>query len=57
MYVLKKDRAGSFFFLCVGFFVDYTATFQLYWWRKTSGAPPCIIPGMSGHLSRTTDVS
>ena len=20
----------------------YMATFQLYWWRKTSGAPPCI---------------
>ena len=34
----------------------YMATFQLYWWRKTSGAPLCIISGMSRHLSRTTDV-
>ena len=34
----------------------YIATFQLYWWRKTSGAPSCIVSGMSGHLSRITDI-
>jgi hypothetical protein len=32
------------------------ATFQLFWWRKTSGALPCIISGTNGHLTRTTDV-
>jgi hypothetical protein len=30
--------------------------FQLYWWRKTPGAPPGIISGTSGHLGRTTDI-
>jgi hypothetical protein len=29
--------------------------FQLYWWRKTSGALPCIISGTNRHLSRTTN--
>ena len=32
----------------------YMATSQLYWWRKISGTPPCIISSCSGHLSRTT---
>jgi hypothetical protein len=36
--------------------IGHVATFQLYWWKKTSGAPPCIISGTNGHLSRTTDV-
>ena len=35
----------------------YMKTIQLYWWRKTSGAPPCIISCTSWHLSRTNDVS
>jgi hypothetical protein len=35
--------------------IGHIATFQLYWWRKTSGALPCIISGTDGHLSRTTD--
>jgi hypothetical protein len=26
----------------------HIATFQLYWWRKTSGALPCIILGTNG---------
>jgi hypothetical protein len=26
------------------------ATFQLNWWRETSGALPCIISGTNGHL-------
>jgi hypothetical protein len=30
--------------------------FQLYWWRKTQGAPSGIISGTSGHLGRTTDL-
>ena len=34
----------------------YEATFQLYWRRKTSSAPPYIISGTSGQMSRTTDV-
>ena len=34
----------------------YLATFQLYWWRKTLGAPPCIISGTNWHLSRTNNV-
>ena len=33
-----------------------TAAFQLYWWRKISSAPMCIISGMSGHLNRSTEV-
>jgi hypothetical protein len=36
--------------------ISHMTTFQLYWWRKTSGALPCIISGTNGHLSRTTDV-
>jgi hypothetical protein len=36
--------------------IGHIATFQLDWWRKTSGALPCIISGTNGHLSRTTDV-
>jgi hypothetical protein len=27
-------------------------TFQVYWWRKTSGTLPYIIAGTIGHLSR-----
>ena len=34
----------------------YMVTFQLYWWRMTSSGPPCIISGMSRHLSRTNGV-
>ena len=34
----------------------YIATINLYWWRKISGAPLCIISGTSRHPSRTTDV-
>jgi hypothetical protein len=30
------------------------ATFQLYWWRNTSGAFPRIISDMNGHMSRAT---
>ena len=50
----------SFHFV-VWFFVASTlkgfmAIFQLHWWRTTSAAPPCIISGTSGHLSRTTEV-
>ena len=26
-------------------------------WRKTTGAPPCIISSTTGHLSRTIDVT
>jgi hypothetical protein len=36
--------------------IGHMATLQLYWWRKTSDALPCIISGTNGHLSRTTDV-
>jgi hypothetical protein len=36
--------------------IGHMATFQLYWWRKTSGALPCINSGTNGHMSRTTDV-
>jgi hypothetical protein len=36
--------------------IGHIATFQLYWWRRTSGALLCIISGTNGHLSRTTDV-
>ena len=32
------------------------ATFQLYWWMKTSDAPTFIISGTNRHPSRTTDV-
>ena len=37
-------------FVCLGFtshrhFIGHMATFQLYWWRKTSGALPCNISG------------
>jgi hypothetical protein len=52
----------SHFFL-VGFYVAQTqdmlghmAAFQLYRWRKTSGAPLCIIQGSNEHQSRTTNV-
>ena len=27
-----------------------------YWWRKTSGAPPCIISAKSGHISKTNGI-
>jgi hypothetical protein len=30
---------------------------QLYWWRKISVVSSFIISGMSGHLSRTTNVA
>jgi hypothetical protein len=39
--------------------IGHSVTFQLYWWRKTSDALPCIISCTNGHLStwsRTTDV-
>jgi hypothetical protein len=43
-----------------GFYVALTllimATLELYWWRKMSGAPYCIISSTNGYLSRTTDV-
>jgi hypothetical protein len=37
-------------FICLGFkshrhSIGHSATFQLYWWRKTSGALPCTITG------------
>jgi hypothetical protein len=34
----------------------HMATFQLYWWRKTSGTPLYIISGTNRHLSRTTNI-
>jgi hypothetical protein len=34
----------------------HMATFQLYWWRKISGALLWIISGTNGYLSRTTYV-
>ena len=34
----------------------YMATFQLYWWKKTSSFPSCIISDRSRHLSRTTNI-
>ena len=34
----------------------YMVTFQLYWWKKTSGAPSCIISGKRWHPSRTTNI-
>jgi hypothetical protein len=37
-------------------FTGNRVIFQLYWWRKTSGALLCIIWGTSRHLSRTTNV-
>jgi hypothetical protein len=37
--------------------IGHLATFQLYWWRKTSGTPPSMLLGTNGLLSRTTDVS
>jgi hypothetical protein len=36
--------------------VSHRDFFQLYWWRKTPGAPPGIISGTSGHPGRTTDL-
>jgi hypothetical protein len=54
-----------FFFFLVFFFVGFTshqyckgcmATFQLNWWKKTSGVLPCIISDMNRHLSRTTNI-
>jgi hypothetical protein len=53
--------APKLLFVCFGFYVTLTQyrsyqTFQLYWWRKTSGALPCIISNTNGHPSRTTDV-
>jgi hypothetical protein len=48
-------------FVCLDFTshrhsICHMATFQLYWWRKTSGTLPCIILGTNGQLSRTTNV-
>jgi hypothetical protein len=42
---------------CVGksIMLDFTSTFQLYWWRKCSGAPSCIISDKNEHMSRITD--
>jgi hypothetical protein len=52
-----------FFIVClIGFYMtptkyrSYLMTFQLYWWRKISGALLCIISGTEGHLNITTDV-
>ena len=33
----------------------YMATFQLYPWRKTSGASLCIISGMGGDQPKTRE--
>jgi hypothetical protein len=33
--------------------IDHMGTFQVYWWRNTSGASLCVITGTNGHLSRT----
>jgi hypothetical protein len=35
----------------------HMATFQLYWWGKTSGAHPCIISDTRWLLSRTIDAT
>jgi hypothetical protein len=32
--------------------ICYMSTYDLYWQKKTSDAPLCIISGTSGHLSR-----
>jgi hypothetical protein len=37
--------------------IGHMATFQLYWWRNTSGEIPCIISGTNGHLNRTNERS
>jgi hypothetical protein len=34
--------------------IGHIATFQLYWWWKTSGALPCITSGTNGHLMSTS---
>ena len=49
-----KGQLFSFSFLLLGIISlqhcqDYVATFQLYWWRKTSGASPSIILGTNRH--------
>jgi hypothetical protein len=36
--------------------IGHMATFQFYWWRKTSGGLLYIISGRNRHLSKTTDV-
>ena len=36
--------------------IGYVATFQLYWWKKTSGTSQYIFSGTSRHLSRTTNI-
>jgi hypothetical protein len=57
-----KCFPSAHYFLLIGFyvtltqFIGHTAMFQLYWWRKTSDALPCIISGTNGRSSRTTDV-
>ena len=57
---VKGQKYIIIFFYCV---LCHTNTvkiiwwhFQLYWWKKTSGAPSCIISDTSRHLSRTTNV-
>jgi hypothetical protein len=58
-----KTYLGLFvcLFVCLSFTshlhsIGHLATFQLYWWRKTSGALPCVISGTNEHLSRTNDL-
>jgi hypothetical protein len=36
--------------------IGHMATSQLYWWKQTPGALPCMISGKNGHMSRTTCV-
>jgi hypothetical protein len=52
-WFVPKPRHYSCLFVWLGFTshqhsIDLTATFQLYWWRKTSGALPCFIPAQTG---------
>jgi hypothetical protein len=61
LYVFVCAFMRVYVFVCLDFTshrhsIGPFATFQLYWWRKTSGALPCIISGPNGHSSRTTDV-
>ena len=51
--LLQIDDAQDSFFggwvlHCTIHCKGYMATFLLYWGRKTSAAPPCIISGTSG---------
>jgi IS1 family transposase len=47
-YTTNIDKANAFNNFDLGFTshrhnIGHIATFKLYWWRKTSGALPCII--------------